>query len=143
MSTTTETPRKAAPASTASRPQLDASRIAPAALDKMASFHADVVAEVRDAVSSSPVVVVGMAQNPHVRNVRAALREAGVEFTYLEYGSYFSQWKQRLAVKLWTGWPTFPMVFVQGVLVGGASELQALIGSGELQRMLRGGAAPG
>ena len=37
---------------------------------------------------------------------------------------------------MWTGWPTFPMVFVQGVLVGGASELQALIDSGELKTML-------
>ena len=25
--------------------------------------------------------------------------------------------------KMWTGWPTFPMVFVNGVLVGGPKEL--------------------
>jgi glutaredoxin-related protein len=37
---------------------------------------------------------------------------------------------------MWTGWPTFPRVFVRGALVGGAQDLQALIGSGELKRML-------
>jgi monothiol glutaredoxin len=37
---------------------------------------------------------------------------------------------------MWTGWPTFPMVFVKGTLVGGASELQALIDKGELKGML-------
>jgi len=34
----------------------------------------------------------------------------------------------------WTGWPTFPMVFVKGVLVGGAEDLARLIEKGELPR---------
>jgi glutaredoxin-related protein len=33
---------------------------------------------------------------------------------------------------MWTGWQTFPMVFVKGVLVGGANEVKKLIESGEL-----------
>jgi len=37
---------------------------------------------------------------------------------------------------MWTGWPTFPMVFVRGVLVGGCHETKALIDSGELKRLL-------
>ena len=41
---------------------------------------------------------------------------------------------RRLALKMWTGWPTFPMVFVKGVLIGGASDLAKLIESGELPR---------
>ena len=28
---------------------------------------------------------------------------------------------------MWTGWPTFPMVFVKGTLIGGADELEALV----------------
>ena len=51
-------------------------------------------------------------------------------------GRYFSTWRRRLALKMWTGWPTFPMVFVKGTLVGGADDLERLIASGELQRML-------
>jgi glutaredoxin-related protein len=37
---------------------------------------------------------------------------------------------------MWTGWQSFPMVFVKGVLVGGAEELQRLIESGEYGRMV-------
>jgi len=37
---------------------------------------------------------------------------------------------------MWTGWPTFPIVFVKGVLIGGADELGKLIETGELKRAL-------
>jgi len=43
---------------------------------------------------------------------------------------------ERLALKMWTGWPTFPMVFVKGMLIGGADDLAKLIASGELKRLL-------
>ena len=65
-----------------------------------------------------------------------ALTAAGVNFKYLEYGSYFNHWRRRNALKMWTGWPTFPMVFVKGTLVGGASDVEALIASGELKTLL-------
>jgi monothiol glutaredoxin len=35
---------------------------------------------------------------------------------------------------MWTGWPTLPMVFVKGMLIGGASDLKRLLESGELAR---------
>ncbi|MGZ3418080.1 MAG: glutaredoxin [Polyangiales bacterium] len=108
--------------SSSARPKPD-----PAALAKMESFHRGVVQEVAQAVARSRVVVVGMAQNPHVKNVRGMLKEAGVEFEYLEYGSYFSKWKERLAIKLWSGWPTFPQVFVDGVLIGGEDLTKAAL----------------
>ncbi|MEO7111736.1 MAG: glutaredoxin domain-containing protein, partial [Polyangiaceae bacterium] len=84
------------------------------------------------------VVVVGMSQNPHVKNVRRALQTAGVTFTYLEYGSYFSAWKQRLAIKLWSGWPTFPQVFVKGVLIGGEDATNTEIADGTLRKRING-----
>lgn len=111
-------------------------QIASPALDKMKGFHADTIAEIEKAVGSHDVVVVGMAQNPHVRKVRAALDEAKIPFHYLEYGSYFSEWKKRLAIKLWSGWPTFPQVFVKGELVGGEDLTKASIASGELAAKL-------
>lgn len=115
------------------RPFLDPSRIAPAAAEKLQTLNTRVVAKVAEAVEKRAVVVVGMAQNPHVKRVRTALAEAGVEFEYLEYGSYFSQWKERLAIKQWSGWPTFPQVFVGGVLIGGADLTQAAIADGTLK----------
>ena len=115
---------------------LDEARIHPAIRDRVATRNADVVDEVEAAIAGNDVVIVGMAQNPHVKRARRALDQAGIACRYLEYGSYLGQWRRRNALKMWTGWPTFPMVFVRGVLVGGASDLAQLIANGELQRML-------
>jgi len=115
---------------------LDESRMHPAIRDKVANLNADIVHNVQAAAGSNPVLVVGMSGNPSCRRVRAALAAADVPHHYLEYGSYLSAWRRRNALKMWTGWPTFPMVFVKGSLVGGASDLQRLIDSGELKRLL-------
>ena len=122
------------------RPILDEDHIHPAIRNKIATHQQAIVQEVMAAVRDNAVVVVGMAQNPFPRKVRAALDQAGQPFKYLEYGSYFSRWRERNALKVWTGWPTFPMVFVKGTLVGGAGELQRLIDSGEFARMIASGA---
>jgi glutaredoxin-related protein len=110
----------------------------------MESFHADVVREVKETVQRDPVVVVGMAQNPHVRKVRQALDDAGIRYTYLEYGSYLSRWRDRLAIKLWSGWPTFPQVFLQGSLIGGEDLTKAAIADGSIKSSLaeRNGTGP-
>jgi monothiol glutaredoxin len=121
---------------------LDESHIHPAIRDKVAAHHAGIVREVREAIAQNTVVVVGMAMNPFPRKARRLLDAAHVPYRYLEYGSYLSQWRRRNALKMWTGWPTFPMVFVKGVLAGGAGELEALAGSGELERMLAQAGAP-
>lgn len=115
---------------------LDESQMHPAIRDKVASLHADIVRQVQSAAAATPVLVVGMASNPFCKRARKLLDTAEVPHQYLEFGSYLSQWRQRNALKLWTGWPTFPMVFVKGTLVGGADDLQKLIRSGELQRLL-------
>ena len=118
------------------RPILDESRIHPAIRDKIASHEQTIVREVQAAVAAHPVVVVGMSLNPFPKKACKALDAAGVVYQYLEYGSYFNNWRQRNALKLWTGWPTFPMVFVKGMLVGGANDLIKLIDSGELKKLL-------
>ena len=118
------------------RSVLDESQIHAAVRERIASHHADVVREVQAAIRQHAVVVVGMAQNPFPRKARRALDAAGVAYHYLPYGSYFGDWRRRNALKMWTGWPTFPMVFVKGSLVGGADDLAKLIASGELQRLL-------
>jgi monothiol glutaredoxin len=123
------------------RPQLEPMRIAAEARRQMAAFQPGVLAEVRAAVDREPLVVVGMAQNPHVRNLRKVLDEAKIDYTYLEYGSYFSKWKERLAIKLWSGWPTFPQVFLKGVLLGGEALTLAAIEDGSLKRTIAAGAS--
>lgn len=115
------------------RKTLPEERVHPAIRHRLSSYRSEIVQEVEDAIASNRIVVVGMRQNPWPRKARRLLDAAGLKYRYLEYGSYFSDWRRRLALKLWTGWPTFPMVFVDGVLVGGASDLQKLIESGELR----------
>lgn len=118
------------------RPILDEDHIHPAVRERVARHHAAVVQEVQQAVATHAVVVVGMALNPFPRKARRLLDAAGIAHHDLDYGSYLSDWRRRNALKMWTGWPTFPMVFVKGTLVGGADDLARLLASGELQRLL-------
>lgn len=99
---------------------------------KAAVYHRAVVNEVAALVAGHRVVVVGMAWNPNCGRARRALDTAGIEHQYHEIGSYVSKWKERLAVKLWSGWPTYPQVFVDGVLIGGADQTEAAVREGRL-----------
>jgi len=118
------------------RPVLDETHLHPAIRQHVAGLHSEVIQQVQTAISTHPVVVVGMNANPFVRKARQALTDAGVAHEYLAFGGYASQWRRRNALKMWTGWPTFPMVFVRGMLIGGAAELQQCRASGELKELL-------
>jgi len=110
---------------------LNDTQMAGPAKEAIANFHSNYVTEVEEAIKSNPIVVVGMRQNPVVKKARRVLDEKGMKYKYIEHGSYFSMWKPRLAIKLWSGWPTFPMVFIDGKLIGGCKELQAHLGISE------------
>ena len=118
------------------RQTLDESRLHPAIRDKVANHHADIVHNVQAAAASNAVLVVGMRLNMACSKARKLLADAGVPHQYLEYGGYASEWRRRNALKMWTGWPTFPMVFVKSTLIGGAADLGKLVASGELKRLL-------
>src|SRR5579871_3844603 len=112
------------------RDVLGEDRIHPAIREKIAAYRADILKEVQAAIAADAIVVVGMRQNPFPRKARRLLDDAGLAYKYLEYGSYFAGWRKRLALKMWSGWPTLPMVFVKGVLVGGYDDLKRLVESG-------------
>ena len=118
------------------RPILDEAQIHPAIRAKVATNRVEIVDEVKAAIAAHDVVVVGMKQNPNPRRTKKALAAHGTKFHYLEYGSSLNTWRRRTALKMWSGWPTFPMVFVKGVLVGGADDIEQLIKSGELDKLL-------
>lgn len=120
------------------RPILDEAHIHPAIRQAISDKHSDIIREVQDAVAANDVVVVGMKQNPFPKKARKALDAISAPYKYLEYGGYWSEWRRRSALKMWTGWQSFPMVFVKGVLVGGADDLQRLIDSGEFAKMVAG-----
>jgi glutaredoxin-related protein len=106
------------------RSVLSEEKIHPAVREKVANYKAEVLREVQAAIAANEIVVVGMRQNPFPRKAKRLLDAAGLPYKYLEYGSYLGEWRTRLALKMWTGWPTLPMVFVKGVLVGGANDLE-------------------
>lgn len=118
------------------RPILEQNRIHPAIQQTIADNNVDIIHEVESAIESDAVVIVGMSQNPMPKKARKLLDGLGIAYRYLEYGSYFSLWRRRNALKMWTGWPSFPMIFIKGTLIGGASDLQALADSGELAKIL-------
>ena len=118
------------------RPILDEAHIHQAIREKISTHQIDIVREVQAAIATNAVVVIGMAQNPMPKKARKLLDAASVKHHYMEFGSYFNSWRRRNALKLWTGWPTFPMVFVKGTLIGGADDVERLLVNGELKKML-------
>ena len=115
---------------------LDDAHLHPSIRERVAKNHADIVAEVQAAIAANRVVVVGMRQNPFPKKACRLLDAQGTKYAYLEYGSYFSQWRRRTALKMWTGWPTFPMIFIDGVLIGGFNDLERLIEKGEFTSLV-------
>ncbi|MCS6857450.1 MAG: glutaredoxin [Sandaracinaceae bacterium] len=118
---------------------LDESRVHPSVRAVIRNNHRDLVERAIKAINQYDVVVLGMAQNPFCRRARRILEAKGIPYEYIEEGSYLSKWRRRNALKMWTGWPTFPMVFVKGILIGGAEDLERLMASGEFEALLRGG----
>jgi monothiol glutaredoxin len=114
------------------RPILEEARIHPAIRPVVSQHHRDIVEEVEQAISRHAIVVVGMSINPAPKQARKLLDAAGLPYHYLEYGSYLNNWRRRNALKMWTGWPTFPMIFVNGSLIGGASDLSKLLADGSM-----------
>lgn len=106
---------------------LAATQIQSEALIFITNNHQDIVNEVISTIAKNKIVVVGMAQNPVVKKAKKILNAKNMQFTELSYGNYLSKWQERLAIKLWSGWPTFPQVFIDGKLVGGAAELEKFL----------------
>ena len=119
-----------------SRAILDEQHIHPAIRADVADYKSAVVREVQTAIATHDIVVVGMRQNPFPKKALKLLASLNLTAHYIEHGSYVGGWRERLALKMWAGWATFPMVFVKGVLVGGAQDLQKLADAGDLQQLV-------
>jgi glutaredoxin-related protein len=119
------------------RTVLPAERVSPDLQRLIQKFHPELIQQVEQEIEKNKVVVVGMRGNPFVKKAIKNLTQWDIPFKYLEYGSYFSQYNQRVVLKMWTGFSTFPMVFVNGVLIGGNSELEAEKVNGTLLNRLK------
>jgi len=118
------------------RPLLSKDHLTPVVTEQMATFHRDFVDEVAGAVETHAIVIVGMGQNPVVKKARRALDDAAIAYHYIGHGDYLSGYRRRLAIKMWSGYPTFPQVFVKGTLIGGCAELVAGLADGSVRARL-------
>ncbi len=100
------------------------------------AYQADLVQEVAAAIAAEKVVVVGVGWLAPGRKARQLLEAENIPYKYLQYGNYIVGWRRRLALKMWVGWSTFPLIFINGTFVGGASNLRKLIQAGQLKPML-------
>ena len=82
-----------------SRAILAEDKIHPAIRDTIAHHEQGIVKEVQAALAAHAVVVVGMKMNPFPKQACKALDAAGITYKYLEYGSYFGEWRPRGALK--------------------------------------------
>ncbi len=104
---------------------LPSESVSPRIQNAIKNFHPLIVEQVENAIAKNAVVVVGNRGNYFVKKARKNLQKWNVAYEYLEFGSYFSFWNERQTLKAWTGFSTFPMIFVNGVLIGGNSDLEA------------------
>ena len=105
------------------RKVLQSSQLSAVAQSAIVNFHPALIEQVESAIQKKDYVIVGMAFNPHCSIACKALDKKNLQYEYIEIGGYLSKWKERLALKMWSGWPTYPMVFSKGQLVGGRAEL--------------------
>lgn len=65
----------------------------------------------------------------------AALKACGAEFSYV---NIFEDQEVREGLKIYSNWPTFPQLYVNGELIGGADITIEMYQSGELKSLLDG-----
>ena len=64
-----------------------------------------------------------------------ALREAGAEHPYTI--NVLEEPEIRANLPRYSNWPTFPQCYVKGKFVGGSDILEQMLGTGELQTLLK------
>ena len=69
----------------------------------------------------------------------AALRAVGAEFAYV---NIFEDPEIREGLKVYSNWPTFPQLYVNGELIGGCDITLELYQSGELAEIVKQAKAP-
>lgn len=118
------------------RPVLPEVRVSQRLQKNIQNFHPDAVARVEAEIQKNKVVVVGMRGNYFVKKALKNLNTWNIPFKYVEFGSYFSQYNERVTLKMWSGFSTFPMIFVNGVLIGGNSDMEAEKSAGTLDALI-------
>ena len=106
------------------------------AQNEIALFQQPFVEELQCMINNFEIVVVGVQLNSKSRQVSTLLQASEHDFKELYLRPWLMDRRKKLAVMLWSGWPTFPQVFIRGMLIGGEQELRRAIQNGELAHRL-------
>lgn len=98
----------------------------------------DAIERIKSQIQSNPVMLYmkGTPDFPQCGfSARAVqiLQHCGAEFAYV---NVFAEPDIRENLKLYSNWPTYPQLFVNGELVGGSDIMMELFQNGELQPLL-------
>ncbi len=99
----------------------------------------DVIERIKDQIKSNPVLLY-MKGTPDFPQCGFSGRAIQIlEQCDVEYASIniFDDPEIRENLKLYSNWPTFPQLFVNGELVGGSDIMLEMFQSGELQAKLK------
>ena len=98
----------------------------------------DVIERIKSQLSSNPVLLYmkGTPDFPQCGFSATAVRalsEVGASFGHV---NIFEDPELREALKQYSNWPTFPQLYVNGELIGGADIIVEMYNSGELSRLV-------
>lgn len=104
----------------------------------------DVNERIKDQIGKNPVLLYmkGTPDFPQCGfsgQTVAALKAVGRPFAYI---NIFEDPEIREGLKAYSNWPTFPQLYVNGELVGGADIVVEMFHSGELKDLLAENPAP-
>ncbi len=98
----------------------------------------DVNERIKQQLSEHPVLLYmkGSPDFPQCgfsARVTGILRALGTEFAYV---NIFEDPELREALKVYSSWPTYPQLYVNGELIGGCDIAMELYESGELEQLI-------
>jgi monothiol glutaredoxin len=104
----------------------------------MVSNTVDVNARIKEQLETNPIIVYikGTPDFPQCGfsgQTIAALKAVGKPFAYV---NIFDDPEIREGLKVYSNWPTFPQLYVNGELIGGCDIVVEMFHSGELQKLL-------
>ena len=98
----------------------------------------EVIERIKQHLAAEPVVLFmkGTPDFPQCgfsAQTVAALRQVGTPFHAV---NIFDDLELRDALKSYSNWPTYPQLYIEGELIGGADIVEQMLRSGELQELI-------
>jgi monothiol glutaredoxin len=100
----------------------------------------DIIERIKSQLTASPVVLYmkGTPDFPQCGFSAAAVRALGAVGANFQHVNIFEDPELREALKQYSNWPTYPQLYINGELIGGADIIMEMYKSGELQTLVEG-----